>query len=173
MRLSAKCKVNSPKCVFEFYSNPKIRMRGELEGCLLPRKRANELEAKFKERAAIPITNAQWLVWLEDNDADFRETLRTAHVRRRELSKRLLATPEEWPDAPPLGPRLTLAPTRGRIAPLRASGSFHSRAPVMIERSLPRCAWEQDSVKARNRRRANLVAVNVPVRAKFLHHHGG
>ncbi|CAK0898523.1 unnamed protein product, partial [Prorocentrum cordatum] len=66
------------------------------------RRRAEALLARLQNEAPVmPVTNSQWLQWLQDNDSTFREHLANATAQRRPLNARVAP----WADVPD-GPRL-------------------------------------------------------------------
>ena len=73
--------------------------RSELEATVAAmHKRAKDIERGID--FDIPYSNAEWLVWLEANDARFRDGLRCATDRRRGVAGRLQPMPGGLPEAP-------------------------------------------------------------------------
>ena len=62
---------------------------------------------------SIPYSNAEWLTWLEENDARFRDALRTATERRKVLGQRLTPREGGLPETPRLNPARSGIPRSG------------------------------------------------------------
>ena len=54
--------------------------------------------AKEAQKYALPASTADWVKWLDDNDAAWKKTLKTATEERREHTQRMQADPTSMPD---------------------------------------------------------------------------
>ena len=58
-----------------------------------------EVDRLMASGGGVPITRLQWAAWLDDNLAEFKQLLPTAHIRRRAGNTRIRARPELPPRA--------------------------------------------------------------------------
>ncbi len=97
----------------------------------------------------VPLSNGDWLEWLEDNESFFREMLRTATEARRKWSQRLLPLPHGLPEIGRLEPKApahvvtgwskTLMQQRAGFYHLRWGGQGEGRIVVFSCRCLVHC----------------------------------
>ena len=73
------------------------------------RKTAKDMLVSLQS-GGMPVTNADWLSWLEEHEEEFRQTLRTAVEERRPLSQRLCSKPDDFPAASRIGPKFLCVP---------------------------------------------------------------
>ena len=79
------------------------------------RAQAREHYASISCAGSLPRTNADWMSWLQQNEAMFRELLRSATSTRRSLSERIVPPTDDMPLSEPLRPNVA-APNSTPVA---------------------------------------------------------